>query len=93
MSFTVIIPTALRNLTDNMQTIELQGNGESIEKLLDKLDERYPGFSARVCEENKKLRRFINIYVNGEDIRFLNHLSTPVPEGAEVSIVLAVAGG
>lgn len=88
-----MIPTLLRNLINNTDTIELEGNGDDISRIIEKLDERYPGFRARICEENKELRRFINIYVNGEDIRFLNRLKTAVSDGAEVSIVLAVAGG
>jgi molybdopterin synthase sulfur carrier subunit len=91
MSQKVIIPTLLRRLTDNADAVEVEAT--TVRDILDRLDERYPGFRARVCEETGELRRFINIYVDGEDVRFLNNLSTLVPERAEVSIVPAIAGG
>ena len=91
MSQKVIIPTLLRRLTDNADAVEVDAT--TVSDLLDRLDERYPGFRARVCEESGQLRRFINIYIDGEDVRFLENLSTPVPERAEISIVPAIAGG
>lgn len=91
MSQKVIIPTLLRRLTDNADAVEVEAT--TVRDILDRLDERYPGFRARVCEETGELRRFINIYVDGEDVRFLNNLATQVPERAEVSIVPAIAGG
>ena len=91
MSQKVIIPTLLRRLTDNADAVEV--DAATVRDILDRLDERYPGFRARVCEESGELRRFINIYVDGEDVRFLNNLATTVPERAEVSIVPAIAGG
>ncbi len=91
MSQKVIIPTLLRRLTDNADAVEVDAT--TVRDILDRLDERYPGFRARVCEETGELRRFINIFVDGEDVRFLDNLSTAVPERAEVSIVPAIAGG
>jgi sulfur-carrier protein len=91
MSQKVIIPTLLRRLTDNADAVEVEAT--TVHDLLNRLDERYPGFRARVCEETGELRRFINIYIDGEDVRFLDNLATPVPERAEVSIVPAIAGG
>jgi sulfur-carrier protein len=91
MSQKVIIPTLLRRLTDNADAVEVDAT--TVRDLLDRLDERYPGFRARVCEETGELRRFINIYIDGEDVRFLDNLATLVPERAEVSIVPAIAGG
>jgi sulfur-carrier protein len=91
MSQRVIIPTLLRRLTDNADAVEV--DAATVRDILDRLDERYPGFRARVCEETGELRRFINIYVDGEDVRFLDNLATTVPERAEVSIVPAIAGG
>lgn len=91
MSHKVIIPTLLRRLTENADAVEVEA--ETVKDILDRLDERYPGFRARVCEDGGQLRRFINIYVDGEDVRFLDNLSTRVPEQAEVSIVPAIAGG
>ena len=91
MALNVIIPTALRKFADNTDTVEIEAG--TVCEVLDRLDEQYPGFRARLCEENGNLRRFINIFVDGEDIRFLDNLSTPIPKGAEVSIVPAIAGG
>lgn len=91
MSQKVIIPTLLRRLTENADAVEVEAT--TVRDILDRLDERYPGFRARVCEETGELRRFINIYIDGEDVRFLDNLSTSVPERAEVSIVPAIAGG
>jgi len=91
MSQKVIIPTLLRRLTDNADAVEVDAT--TVRDILDRLDERYPGFRARVCEETGELRRFINIYVDGEDVRFLDNLATAVPERAEISIVPAIAGG
>jgi len=91
MSQKVIIPTLLRRLTDNADAVEVEAT--TVRDILDRLDERYPGFRARVCEETGELRRFINIYVDGEDVRFLDNLATTVPAQAEVSIVPAIAGG
>lgn len=81
----------MRRLTENADAVEVEA--ETVKEILDKLDERYPGFRSRVCEETGELRRFINIYIDGEDVRFLNNLSTRVPDRAEVSIVPAIAGG
>lgn len=91
MALNVIIPTALRRFADNTDAVEIEAT--TVSEVLEKLDERYPGFRARLCEETGELRRFINIFVDGEDIRFLDNLATPVPTNAEVSIVPAIAGG
>jgi sulfur-carrier protein len=91
MSVNIVIPTLLRKLTGDSDLVELEAG--TITEVLEKLDENYPGFRARVCEPGGDLRQFINIYVNGEDIRFLDNLSTSIPSGAEVSIVPAIAGG
>jgi sulfur-carrier protein len=91
MSQRVIIPTPLRRFTNGVETVEVQGN--TIGDIFDQLEASYPGIRARLCEENGELRRFINVYVDGEDIRFLDRLQTIVGEKAEVSIVPAIAGG
>ena len=91
MSLTIIIPTPLRRLTSNQDTVEIDAG--TIREVIERLDERYPGFRSRVCDDSGQLRRFINIYVNGEDVRFLDNLATRIPEGAELSIVPAIAGG
>ncbi|HSE97210.1 MAG TPA: ubiquitin-like small modifier protein 1 [Blastocatellia bacterium] len=91
MPLRIIIPTALRRLTGDADVVELEAG--TVNDVIDRLDERYPGFRSRICDDNGDLRRFINIYVGGEDIRFLDSLATPVPDGAEFSIVPAIAGG
>jgi len=91
MSQTVIIPTPLRRFTNGIETVEVQGI--TVNDIFDQLETQFPGIRARLCEEDGELRRFINVYVDGEDIRFLNRLQTNVGEKAEVSIVPAIAGG
>ncbi|MCJ7490554.1 MAG: MoaD/ThiS family protein [Dehalococcoidia bacterium] len=91
MSITIRIPAPLRSLTGNSQTVE--GSGASVRDCIDDLEGRFAGLKARICDDSSELRRFINIYVNGEDIRFLSGLQTPVKDGDELSIVPAVAGG
>lgn len=91
MSLKVIIPTPLRKFTANADTVEVETG--TVLEILDNLEAQYPGFRSRVCDETGQLRRFINIYIDGEDVRFLDNLSTPVPDKAELSIVPAIAGG
>jgi sulfur-carrier protein len=91
MAQTVIIPTPLRKFTGDVELVEVQG--QTVGDVFNQLEARYPGIQARLCEENGELRRFINVYVDGEDIRFLNRLQTQVSERAEISIVPAIAGG
>ncbi|MEM1057620.1 MAG: ubiquitin-like small modifier protein 1 [Verrucomicrobiota bacterium] len=91
MSIEVSIPTPLRNLTAEKETVE--ATGATIGDVLDDLNKQYPGIGERLLKEDGSLNRFVNIYVNGEDIRFLEERATPVKEGDEVSIVPAIAGG
>ena len=91
MAQTVIIPTPLRRFTNGIETIEVEAL--TIGAIFEELDEKYPGIHERLCESTGELRRFINVYVNGEDIRFLDRLKTTVTPGAEISIVPAIAGG
>lgn len=91
MAVKVLIPTPLQKFTKDQATIEC--NGGSVSELLDSLEQSCPGIKARLCNEEGELRRFVNFYVNSEDIRFLNGKDTPLNEGDEVSIVPAVAGG
>ncbi|MBW4616283.1 MAG: MoaD/ThiS family protein [Desmonostoc vinosum HA7617-LM4] len=91
MSVTVLVPTALQNLTNNQATLECSGN--TIAELFDSLEKLCPGIKGRLCDEAGKPRRFLNLYVNSEDIRFLEGTETPLKDGDEVSIVPAVAGG
>lgn len=91
MSLKLTIPTALRRITGDADVVEAEPG--TVRDIIDHIDKTYSGFRERVCEEDGRLRRFINIYVNGEDIRFLDNLSTHVPDDAEISIILAIAGG
>ena len=91
MSVTVRIPTPLRKLTQNKPEVEVSGN--NIELLIDNLDANYPGIKERIYDESDNIRRFVNIYLNDEDIRFLEGKSTAVNDGDEVSIIPAIAGG
>ncbi|GAB4151660.1 MAG: MoaD/ThiS family protein [Cyanobacteria bacterium J069] len=91
MSVKVLIPTPLQQFTANQATVEV--DGATITELLDKLDTSFPGIKARLCDDEGKLRRFVNFYVNSEDIRFLDGANTSLNSGDEVSIVPAVAGG
>ena len=91
MSVTVRIPTPLRRMTQGQDKVELQS--ANLTELVDKLESDYPGFKERLLDENGELRYFVNIYLNGEDVRFLDGLETATSAGDEVSIVPAVAGG
>ena len=91
MSVTVKIPTPLRSLTGDRDKIDAQG--ATLAALVDELDGSFPGMRERLCDEGGGLRRFVNVYVNGEDVRFLEGLDTALGAGDEVSIVPAVAGG
>ena len=92
MAVTVRIPTPLRKLTNEQDTVTTNESA-TLAQLIDALEQQYPGLKERVCDETGELRRFVNVYVNGEDVRFLCGLQTSVESGAEVSIVPAVAGG
>lgn len=91
MAVTVRIPQPLRGLTGEKSTVEARSG--SLADLLADLESNYPGVQARVLDETGEMRRFVNIYVNGDDVRFVNGLGTAVKDGDEVSIVPAVAGG
>lgn len=87
----VRIPTPLRKLTAEAETVSAEG--KTIEEILFHLNQTYPGLGERICDENGNIRRFINIFLNDEDIRFLQDKATPVKEGDEISILPAIAGG
>jgi sulfur-carrier protein len=91
MSVTVLVPTALQKFTNNKATLECSGG--NISELLQSLEDNCPGIKARLCDEKGEPRRFLNLYVNSEDIRFLEGTATVLNDGDEVSIVPAVAGG
>ena len=91
MSVKVLIPTPLQKFTGNQATLDCSGS--SVAELLESLEQSFPGIKSRLCDEQGQPRRFLNLYVNSEDIRFLEGTDTPLKEGDEVSIVPAVAGG
>jgi sulfur-carrier protein len=91
MTVKVLVPTPLQKFTNNQAVLECGGN--SVGELLESLEQSCPGIKERLCDENGQPRRFLNFYVNSEDIRFLDGTSTPLKDGDEVSIVPAVAGG
>ena len=91
MSVTVRIPTPLRRVTNGQDIVSVEGS--AITDVIASLDAQFPGIRERLCDEGGQLRNFVNVYVNGEDVRFLDGLSTPTKSGDEISIVPAVAGG
>jgi molybdopterin synthase sulfur carrier subunit len=91
MPVLVRIPTPLRRVTNGAG--EVQAKGSDVAELVDDLERQFPGLRERLVEESGELRRFINIYVNEEDIRFLSGKGTALKDGDEVSIVPAIAGG
>ncbi|GJL77947.1 MAG: molybdopterin synthase sulfur carrier subunit [Nitrospinaceae bacterium] len=91
MAVKVRIPTPLMKLTSNKSEVTAEGN--TISDIFDNLETQFSGIKERICEENGSPRRFINIYVNEEDIRFLDGEKTAVKEGDEISIIPAIAGG
>ena len=91
MAVTIRIPTQLRPLAGGNSTVAVDGS--TVADILKKLDAAHPGFQDRLFDETGKLRRFVNVFVAEEDIRFLDGLETPVADGTTVSIVPAVAGG
>jgi molybdopterin converting factor small subunit len=91
MSVTVRVPTTLRTLTSGQS--EVQVEGDTVAAVLDALEAEHPGFKDRLLDEEGGLRRFVNLFVADDDVRFLKGLDTPVPAGETVSIIPAVAGG
>jgi molybdopterin synthase sulfur carrier subunit len=91
MPTTVRIPTPLRKLTGENEVVT--ADGASIGDILASLEKSYPGLAERICDESGNVRRFVNIFLNDEDIRFLGDKETPVRDGDEISIVPAIAGG
>jgi molybdopterin synthase sulfur carrier subunit len=87
----VRIPTPLRKLTNNEETVEV--NAATIGEAIAELQARFPGIKERLIDESGGVRRFVNVYVNEEDIRFLQNQETALKEGDEVSIIPAIAGG
>jgi molybdopterin synthase sulfur carrier subunit len=91
MSVSVRIPTILRTYTGGAS--EVTAEGGTLAEVLDDLDASYSGIKARILDDQGAIRRFVNVYVGNDDVRFLEALDTKTPEGAQVSVIPAVAGG
>ncbi|MDQ1272951.1 MAG: sulfur-carrier protein [Planctomycetota bacterium] len=91
MSVTVRIPTPLRTLTKGADEVKLEG--KNIKDIVENLEANYKGIKERICDNEGQIRRFVNVYLNDEDIRFIDNLKTPVKDGDHISIVPAIAGG
>ncbi len=91
MSVSVRIPTILRTYTNGES--EVQADGGTLSEVLDSLEASYPGIKGRILDDEGSIRRFVNVYVGNDDVRFLEALDTSTPEGAQVSVIPAVAGG
>lgn len=91
MSVKVRIPTPLRRFTAGAEEVMVEGS--TVGAIVEQLEQSHPGIKERLCDDTGKVRRFVNLFVNGDDIRFLNSLDTPVKAGDELSIVPAIAGG
>lgn len=88
---TIRIPTPLRKLTNNQEEVTV--SGATLGAVLDELNTSFPGLGERIVDEQGTIRRFVNIFVNDEDVRFLQEKETPVKEADVISIVPAIAGG
>jgi len=91
MTIKVRIPQPLQKLTQGKELVE--ASGSNVKSLVEDLEKKFPGIKDRICDETGKIRRFINIYVNEEDVRFLQGDETALKDGDEVSIIPAIAGG
>jgi molybdopterin synthase sulfur carrier subunit len=91
MAILVRVPTPLRKYTQGADEVNAQGN--NVRAMVEDLEKNFPGIKERICDETGKVRRFVNVYVNGDDIRFLQNLDTALKEGDNISIVPAIAGG
>ena len=87
----VRIPTPLRKITKDLE--EVEATGSNITEMIADLETNYPGLNERICEEDGSLRRFVNLYLNDEDIRFKDNMDTALKDGDELSIIPAIAGG
>lgn len=91
MSVTVRVPPVFRTMTGGQSTVQVQG--ATVAEVLADLEANHPGFSAKLLDDSGALVRYVNIFVDDDDIRFMESLATPVPDGVTVSIMQAVAGG
>jgi molybdopterin converting factor small subunit len=91
VSVSVRVPTILRTYTGGES--EVSASGANLAEVLDDLETNYSGIKARVLDDEGNLRRFVNVYVGNDDVRFLENLETPTPDGTQISVIPAVAGG
>ena len=91
MAVEVQIPAVLKKLTGGVKSVK--GEGQTVRELLENLDREYPGIKKQLTSDEGELHRFVNVYLNDEDIRFLQQMETPVKDGYVVSILPAIAGG
>jgi sulfur-carrier protein len=91
VSVSVRVPTILRTYTKGES--EVSASGTTLAEVLEDLDANYSGIKARVLDDEGNLRRFVNVYVGNDDVRFLDNLATPTPDGTQISVIPAVAGG
>jgi molybdopterin converting factor small subunit len=91
MSVSVRIPTILRTYTGGES--EVTADGDTLAAVLDDLDRNYAGIKGRIVDEQGELRRFVNVYVGNDDVRFLENMDTKTPDGTQISVIPAVAGG
>jgi molybdopterin synthase sulfur carrier subunit len=91
LAITVRIPTPLRRITGGEAKVDV--NGANLQGIVDALESAHPGIKERICGEDGEIRHFVNVYVNGEDVRYMDGLGTETKSGDEISIVPAVAGG
>jgi molybdopterin converting factor small subunit len=93
MTVSVRVPTILRSYTSGAAEVLLEAPGTTLREVIASLEAAYPGIAGRLLDDEGKLRRFVNVYVGSEDVRFAHGLDTAIPAGAEVSVIPAVAGG
>jgi molybdopterin synthase sulfur carrier subunit len=91
MSVTVRVPPVFRTMTSGQSQVSVEGS--TVQEVLDSLEAAHPGFTAKLLDDDGKLVRYVNVFVDDDDVRFLDGLGTPVPDGVTVSIMQAVAGG
>ena len=91
MGVSVRIPTPLRKLTEGKS--EVEASGVNVAEVIDNLESNFPGLKDKLCEENGAVRKFLNIYLNDEDIRFMDSLATEVRDGDSLALIPAIAGG
>jgi len=91
MSVTVRVPPVFRTMTAGQSQVSVEGS--TVQEVLTNLDAAHPGFTAKLLDDDGKLVRYVNVFVDDDDVRFLDGLATPVPDGVTVSIMQAVAGG